>query len=36
VVDQHGGGDERAGKRPAPGLVGPGDKPIAEGAVEGK
>ena len=36
VVEQHRGGDERPGEAAAPGLVGAGDEPHAERAVEGE
>ena len=36
VVDQHRGGDQRAGERAAPGLVGAGDVARAQRAVEAK
>ena len=36
VVEQHRGGCERPGQTAAPGLIGAGDEPVPELAVEAK
>jgi hypothetical protein len=36
VVEQDGGGDQRAGEAAAPSLVGAGDVAAAEAAIEGE